>query len=261
MASVRPWLPTGALNDGALATAVRETGSAWASRWFVEQRALSEKLTPIKERTKIRGDHCTWAIGTDLTFSIDQASLQKVALSMLSLPLPRGQTLKPRDIDTLASVARSAIVDLATSVGTLFQIGASPSLSGARDIERGGIKITITAGGNGPTFDIYASEAATTTARKALTKRSKTHTRLSSIHSGLSKQNVSVGARLGESKMSLPELANLALGDIVVIDRGPEDQFELTINGQIRSQALCELVRDAERPQLRIRAFPDVSPA
>jgi flagellar motor switch protein FliM len=68
------------------------------------------------------------------------------------------------------------------------------------------------------------------------------------------RQDIEIGAMLGVGTVSLSELHSLACGDVLVLDRGPDDPVCLAINGSAQREARCTISQKGAGLELHLQA-------
>lgn len=243
MNAARSWLPRNALSDGALEAALIQCGDRWSSRWLRSTRPISGRTVRSAASTKLPSDAMTLASAdAAFCFSIDKAWLVKLAIAALGLKGSR--KLAPLDLAFLETFGAEAASDLANEASSIF--GAERAArSAVLSTPNNAFHFSLSMGAAAPVFNCYASEDLAVFARKRLVVGANMPTPLDKQARALEHQPVTLGARVGGSRLPLSTATALAIGDVIVLDRPRSEPAEVTVNGAKRDGALWRW-RDAE---------------
>lgn len=157
-----------------------------------------------------------------------------LAAVMLDLPASRAAGASGRDRGVLNAVAVAAHDDLCSRLAAAFGFPAgSPFRRGSRlpralaepDARTWALMVPSPA----QPIRICASADLAVSLRKWQAARPAAPVAVRPLREGLARQGVSVAAHLGSVSLTLPDLAQLSAGDVVLIDRDPCGELELLV--------------------------------
>lgn len=254
MTSSRPWLPANAVRDTRLTEALSATLRSWSQRWFLDGRATPIRWSAMKSRTTLAGDTLCWGNAeSGLVTALHVNGHSVIAGAMLGVDCGAHKS-KANDHLILRELASVCARDLMKQTCKLF--GFTPSLEETRGREiEVAIRFSIGIGKASQLLDIFMDEKTAIAARRSLLARASAPApaagaRQAAIH----RQSIRLGAMVGVAHLDLGQLRALGIGDILVLDRGPEDDLVLAINGR-PSERACQIVEDAGALKLRLNSL------
>lgn len=245
---VQAWAPKGALIDGALTAHIETLARVWAQHWFgTERRAGARAQDGASFPSAREAPVWTSASGIKITLGANAP----LGLWMLGLS-PHGQ-VKPNDEALLAKLSSAAARDLAQRAEASLLGGAGE----VNSLANGGHERTdhiwsLSLGSASNVAHLIMSPALATQARLKMLPPPRTRRRLSPRAHAIARQRIEVGAMIGTAKIAIAEMRALSAGDIVLLDRGPGDVCQLTINRMRSPLDACELREDAGHLALRL---------
>lgn len=249
----KSWLPDEALCGGAIERELRSVAGAWSEAWFARQLVgLLDPPIHAYGRPPEADEDMNCRVHPDgLAIAMPATAGREFAGLMLDFNVESGP-LRPADRLLLDRLGERCIADLCDRLGSAFgfvdsdwrEADAVPAQSNASFYRLG-----LTAG---VTLLHIAVE---TPAAVALIK-SRTHVTpkpapLQPIQAALKQQQVALSGRLGGCAISLADLAALAPGDVVVLDREVDQPLELAVEGRA-SPGRCTAEQADGRLQLKI---------
>jgi flagellar motor switch/type III secretory pathway protein FliN len=251
MRAARPWLPANAARDETLAHAIEACAGAWARRWFARPKPISVKMSEVRDRAMLASDSFCWRHGEGgFTAALAPTAHAPIASTMLGLETGTHK-LTPDDHRILRELAQICTRDLAAEVASMF--GLSGALDATAERQAGaGFRYALAMGGATQLFEVLVSEQRAVEARgRALPPPSVNRAPLHTRAEALRRQSIRVGAMVGRGRVGLGELKRLSPGDVIVLDRGPDDLLDLAING-VAIGPPCSILRDGSDLTLRI---------
>lgn len=251
---VREWLPAEALEGGAVPALVEGAVGAWASKWFsrAQPRAGSFAVRAGKADVRAGG----WRLAGKVGAALSAAQVLRVA-GLATNAQPERLVLSETDRDIIGRLAAEIVADLARTIGTA--LGLDPAGAGEADPLSdpfgggGGLQFVIGDTGGEPLADIAIPAAALIAFRKAGIPESRRRLApLAPTAAAVEAMQVRVSARLGAATLPLGELAGLAAGDVLVLDRSVEDGAELSLGTHARPFARGEIVSGGRGFSLRL---------
>jgi flagellar motor switch/type III secretory pathway protein FliN len=239
----RAWLPDETLRDGALARALAACIDTWVEHWLAEPRRVEVRASTASPPEAAP----TFCCGA-LTLALDPRA--PLGLWMLGLGAGVGKT-NPADDMLLKRLATVAAADLLDRLRPTFGLNA-----GIKEERRhpriDDVAFSFSLGGASNLIHLFVPSSLAVQARKALLPPQEPPLLPRPRAEALARQLVRVGAMLGEARISLVDVRSLAIGDVVVLDRGGADALALTVDGSPIAVP-CELGAVDEAMTLRLR--------
>lgn len=221
-----PWLPANAVADAAQALQIRQAIADWSAKWLGSGSATLSGTEAAARDVRIPGTASELDDGLTLVMPEDASAI--VGRMMFGVPEGLPTTA---DVAAISACADKALVDLKQR---LAQLVGLPRDSVWRECDG--------AGGPGHLFRvrlgqelqplvIVVSDRLLVGGIKARLRPVAASTPLGSLADGLVPQMVTMSALLGSCRLSTRELAELAEGDVVVLDQGLNDVVPIAIDG------------------------------
>ncbi len=238
----QPWLPATALCDGVLASALRERANAWATRWFAD--APTPTITPRPALSNKANTYWRASAEPGLYGSMDAQALHNLGHTLIHV----GNSLQkptPADHKLLCDLGAACFEDFLREAAQVFLLPPH-IVSGDRPADdTRQLHFSICAASIA--LDLHVNEATATLARKALVERAPPQPALRPREQAIRAQRVTIGAMIGISQLKLAEFYALEAGDVLVLDRGADDEVALTVEGApFTSQAGIIFREDAD---------------
>lgn len=236
-AAPEPWLPPSP--DGDVERAAAAFLAPWATEWF-----------PWPDQVRVRthagraGEDLSWSGAAGAGVGLSSAARTKLGLALAD---GRADTENPADCELLGKIADMAVADLA---GRLAGQGGSQSGQAEPSID-GHTMLRISLGDErwflllsiGPRARIALRKAAAGQARNPV---------LGSLAEALAPEVVPIGCHIGSADLSAGDIANLAAGDLIALDRRVAEDLPLTVVHQVAPGGKARIVDDGAGPVVRI---------
>jgi len=232
--SVSEWLPPDAFTEDAVRPALDQTVSVWSARWFVGARAVISAVHPGGVKPRM-------AQSLQVKGGVPQAELPgRGKRTLLEAALGTdlsGLTLTECDHRVLDDFAAEAIKDLLAALDSLGEGGANgPSLCVTLSLEgKEMVCITLPGGVLIPTM----KAAIGAVRRRGAAPRSRVD--------ALKPVKLMAEGLLGRAEVTLDDLRDLAVGDVVVLDSSLKSMVELRLPGNSQRIGRGRLVRTNEQ--------------
>jgi len=253
MSPARAWLPNGATRDGLLREAVGRIVADWARVWFADDKLVETKQAnpvhtpPITRSALVNNDH-------SLMLVFEPASELDLASAMLAAPIGWP---KPRAGDEAIAreLAHCALRDL---LGAVARLGLQAREQTFEIKERtippeDHVRFSFARAGVG--IDLYIGAEAAILARRGAfqSDRALAH---GALKNAIDRQSVTTAIMLGKREVRLSDVSNIAEGDVLVLDRGPDDEVFFSINAQILADFAGAIERRDGGLHLRLTKTP-----
>jgi len=249
-----PWLPEEALADGATDRLLAEMLGRWSEKWFAHQvvRPLGT-LSRTGAAEAPGGAAEARFLDDGLAVTFDSAATRTIAAMMLDAAEEKG-TLTERDSQVVTRLAAAAVDDLCVRLSQMFRlpadarwrtgpVGAVP-LDDVRSCALG-------IADREPLIHILVETRLMVGLVRCRIPPAPQPRPLQPISAGLGSQLLTVSALLGRCDLTLSELADLAIGDVLVLDRQLADPLSLVVDGQAK-EASCTVEQEGEQLRLAI---------
>lgn len=234
MTAAEPWLPSTALFDGALTTALSGTVNAWREAWIATPGKMTTRLSTCSGANASIVEGIGTACGNCLLLYEPEQTLS-LGAAMIGLKLSRHAT-KKGDVALMTQLASAARRSLLRTI--CLQLGIEPAVkpatpgdSASRTKANPSLQFAVS-GSFGKACEIIVSPGAAAAARKKLAKPSDSVRPLSRPLDALNRHASRVSARVGSCTINQTDLKSLVAGDVLVLDRRLDDDFELILDGQ-----------------------------
>lgn len=249
----RAWLPSGALDGGAVERRIAETTQSWSAHWFARRlmRGVGKGAWLDPAHPGRLGDLQLRFAEGGLALALEDDGWMVVARMMLDEPADR-EASTPADEQLVERLATACVDDLCNRLAVAFGLGGAAWRRGAI----GALPLAeACVFALGPTEKSPAIRVLVSRDLVAgLVTSSATPVRklppLPPLADALAKQKVGLSALVGRCELSLGDLAGLACGDVLVLDAATGGALPLAINGVARS-GRCKV--EQEEGQLRLK--------
>lgn len=247
--SVREWLPAEAAASAAVRRLIREAVGTWAPKWFARAEIAASEVEVRSGAATARaaGWQVARAVGTALSPS------ETLRLAGLALGAdPERLVLSEADRDILGRFAAGIAGDLAGAIEAALGLDPPEAESSSATDDpfcgEGGLQFSVIHRGDRPLLHVAIPAAALVPFRKAAIPPARRRAApLARIDRAFESTAVRVEARLGQAVLPLRELAALAPGDVVILDRAIDDGASLSLRSSGRPFARAAIVPgDAE---------------
>lgn len=250
MGTVRPWLPSHALEDGVLEDVLSSMIHAWAAKWFV-QPAVYRVAVRFSESI---GRSCSSSRVPGAVEILSENAHVDVGAAMLGADLTRKRVSR-NDKAVLSSLGRICFDDLQAEFDALEASYGAHWSGGAA-----GICCHVAAVPEQAAFDILIPANAAISLRMGAIPgaRSTDHDDLLGRDQQIGRVQVEMGARIGMAKLTAIELDNLVCGDVIVTNTPVDAELDLVVDGRVQRGVKCKYERFDNKPTLRICQHEEV---
>ncbi len=234
MTGVRPWLPKGAFSDDAVKAALAEPLGRWSRRWFVREAAAVAAVSRPLDGGFGSGRVVAGAVADAELPGTGKRRLLEAALDADLALLALG----PDDHHVLDGLALRAVADLVAMLDDLLGAGRD-------DTVRLRLAIAI---GDGDALVVTLPEHGLIPAMKArigAVRRLDTVPRARA--EALRPLPVTAQGVLGAAELSLDDVQELGIGDVVILDRPLSEPVELRVAATGRRIGQGKLGRNGAR--------------
>jgi flagellar motor switch/type III secretory pathway protein FliN len=251
----RAWLPESALGRAGIDQALADVARHWSTKWLARKSvrplgALAATHVPPA------GNSLRWVVlDNDVAVAMSNAAADRLTMLMF------GETAPPTafadaDRRVLDSLLDDALRDLCRRIAEM--LGLPPEArwrelgdDGLPSIDRSrGCQLGIDAAT--PLLHLVLATDVLVALAKRGAARSPMRERVKPIVAGLATQQVAVSASLGHCALTIADLANLGIGDVLVLDRATDAPLRLSIDGTALRRGKCSVQRDGERLELQL---------
>jgi hypothetical protein len=240
--AVRPWLPKTALHQGALAAALAAPLAAWSGRWFARSVASVSRVRARENTTPPRIPQGLQLRGRNTVIDLSGPGKKQLLEAALDADL-REASRGESDLRVLETFAGAIIDDLLDALDAAMSAG---------DGDRPAMTVTLSLG-KGDLLDITIPETTAIALVKGRAAPARSSGRaLQSRTRALRASAFRARATLGSATLALSELKDLAVGDVLVLDRSLNDRAELRAEGASEAFARGALRRQAGRYSIQL---------
>lgn len=222
---VSPWLPPASRAD--LEALLRRVVERWLSDWIVGPVNI-EVVTPAR----LEGEVGDWRGNSGRRLHIAEEDL--IALGVAACE-GRADRINPVDREFLTGIGNEMLDELtvrfcaeAESTAVHGRSNAGPCRDGLDGAEH---QFRITALADGWSLLIVLDESVIVRLRKSVAGSARAPA-LVPLSNALASESVRLGCHLGQTQITAAELATLAAGDVLVLDRRLDAPVPLTIEGK-----------------------------
>jgi flagellar motor switch/type III secretory pathway protein FliN len=238
------WLPRDAIAAAAERLPVRETVCDWAVKWFARGGASLSGVTALTGVLALTGEVMEVDDGMMLVAPADAIK----ALGVLMFGEPKEVTTVA-DRAAIEAAAEQALADLRQRAAQLVGLPRDAAWRvRSTGIADAGYCFKIRAGQ--ASLTLFVTDRVLIAGVKARLRPAASRP-LGEIATGLDNQEIALSARLGACRLSMIELAGLATGDVVVLDRALADPADLVID-RLPQRAPCTIAAGANHFDLTL---------
>jgi hypothetical protein len=251
----RLWLPAVALDCVRVRAAAGEAVDAWSRAWFAGTHAVAARFEASAGQAPDRA--APWRLhGAGIALAASGADAVRLAGLALGADIER-LVLSEADRDIVGRLSATVTADLARRLEAAF--GLAPAETGEPSAVEdpfagaGGIMFTATDGEGRPLLHAALSGAAIVPFVKGAIQMSKRRRpALARLSRAIGATGIRVEARLGSAALGLGELATLAVGDVLILDRTLDDGVALVLAPTARPFARGDLDPQSETLSLTL---------
>lgn len=227
---VREWVPAEALEGPAVRRLVGQAAAAWAPKWFARAEVAAAGFETRKSAARRAAG---WQVGRAVGVAL--SSPEAVRLAGLALgAAPERLVLSEADREIIGRLAAAIAGDLADTIEAA--LGLDPAAAEARaEVDDpfagdGGLLFSVDDGGDRPLLHVAVPSAALVPfCKSGISPARRRPPPLARLGAAVDSTAIRVEARLGAAVLPLGELAALAAGDVLILDRAIEDGAELAL--------------------------------
>ncbi len=242
--TAREWLPDNAYSSSGLADAIVAAVERWAGRWFGARAPLPQSAPKAGAERRLAPGKAWQAIAPGVWLEWSEPTRLDYARLALDRS-PRDKALGEQDRQLMALLAERMAADLGEELAALLgtrQQGAAPEPG---RVPPRGLLAAFGAGSGTAALELMIDHAALAPLRRRqCPPPPRTLHPPVKLAEALGDKQVPVEAVLGAVRISALELKEIAVGDVVVIDRRETDLVELRPQGSSRVLAHAQLSRD-----------------
>ncbi|MEM9584753.1 MAG: FliM/FliN family flagellar motor C-terminal domain-containing protein [Pseudomonadota bacterium] len=253
----KPWLPEAALLDGKLEKSLHSLLMNWSGGWFHKSSDMTVLLSFALNNRETSKSSLFWKTPKgQISFLISEEGRRALFDCMVG-PLPPPKKMNAQDNALVDYIIIEAVENLKPQ---LFQLFGCRENFEKEDPRRGLEELpsnaecvfSILLGQKTPLLHVFVDRALVVAARRSMTSNPEPVQFLNKIDEGLDAQHVAVGARLGGAVLEVRDFMGLAVGDVVVLDRGIEEAVPVTADGHDAGSLSCEIVQTDAGATLRL---------
>lgn len=241
---VRDWLPVGALDALPVRRAIGEAVDSWSERWFAGARLAAADFAARRPGAALASP--TWRrYGTATALAATGAELFRLAGLALGTR-PEGLVLSEVDRDIIGRFTARIAADLAATIEQAID-RAAPADDAETFVEMplpdGGLSFAVVDGTGAAIVEGAVPLAALVAFRKSgLRSSRRARPALTRRNRAIGATRVRIEARLGTAALPLGDLAGLAPGDVLILDRAIAQGADLALNRSGRPFARAQIV-------------------
>ncbi|MDQ4087969.1 MAG: FliM/FliN family flagellar motor C-terminal domain-containing protein [Pseudomonadota bacterium] len=247
MTAYRAWLPQAAIESRAVEEMLATLVSDWSRKWF-GRRPMRLDGGAGPAGTAAGSDENQWHV-LEEGLAVGTCARARATLARALLDLEEAEQLStPADKAVAELLAGSCLEDLRARLGHLLRLGADcvwraedaalrPQLACGREYR------AVATAGEAPIRIVLDDELFVTLIKQGVRAVPDTIA-LRPVAEGLALQAVQLSAAVGACELPLAEIADLAPGDVLVLDSESGSPFELAVDGECRS-GRCTLAEHA----------------
>lgn len=251
MTQIRSWLPAEAVQRGARDVALRNCVREWAAAWFAAGQAdLTGDPTIAQLPGRIRG--ASWQLADGVAVSLAEDADTRIAALMFGTP-DEAASLTAVDQAALDAAAEACVADLRARLVSTLRLGAGGWRAGTVEPVTAMSWWTwrVADGRGDALLEVALSEDLIVKRVRAALPPVPAGSRLAPLADALCDQPVTVSALIGRSRLTTTELAGLAPGDVLVLDRDLDAAVDIAVEHRPKSLR-CTVDRQDDRLQLTI---------
>jgi len=230
-ASVRPWRPLSQLDLDRIRDTAVGAFDAWLARWIARLPAGTSEASYVAASSQLssRVDALGWRISPDIHIATSESAMNKAALLALDLSSAM-PAIELEEVRAVIDTLRTKIADdLASSVAGAYAQSFAESLPGLiPEAQDSPLTLELRRPGTGIAFTLHLDRAwAASFPLDGLP--SPPLASLATRAAALEDSHVAVAAILGRCQLTVMELAQLAIGDVVTCDTHVDAAIDLSL--------------------------------
>lgn len=229
MTNIFPWLPDEALKPAVLERTIAQIVGDWSSHWFSRTRASCRtKLREISSGGPAGLDWRSW--GGECGICIDEGARFAVVEAMLDRSIV-ANAVQAADRPLINDMAERCLDDLLGRLSWIIDHDRGPDMS-SEPLELGrGMVWDIGLRKSGTSFSLVVHRSTLVRWRKTLAPKATTPA-LARVASALNSQSVRLDLYVGRGSLTIGELEELAIGDVVILSSAVDSPLALMAAGR-----------------------------
>lgn len=250
MTHVRSWLPPEAVQRAVREVALRPCVREWSAAWFAA-RSVDLAGDPVVGANPAAARGTCWQLADGVVLSLAEDADARIAAMMYGGP-DDGASPTPADRAALDAAAAACVADFRSRLAATLGLGGAAWRLGTVESGRGPWWTwRVADGGRADLLQIALSEELIVRRARAALPPFVTGKTVAPLAIALAGQQVTVSALVGRSRLTTTELAGLAVGDVLVLDRDLTAAVDVAI-GHRPKPLRCTVDRQDDRLQLTI---------
>lgn len=229
---VRDWLPYGVVTHDCVRRAIEEAVARWHDRWFIDAYVSVSDMTAAPEAPWSDGDDGGWRVlRAAVAVRLRRQGLARAVDKVLDTGT-EGLSLTEGDRYVLAGLERriveSLVEDIEQAFGLLGDMRAIPEKRRDALAEGGGLLVSLKDVSGRDILTLAVPTAVTLPILRAhLGAPTAPREALRPLTQAMGSANIVVEAVVGRVELTLTELNDLAVGDVLVLDRALDEPIEV----------------------------------
>lgn len=232
------WLPFEAIFDGVLETCITDIVTSWQTHWLGESLKFDQiLLIPNDTEKQIANTEMGWLFSNGentVEISLNEGGLRKLSGTMLNVKVPAKPSQE--DLKFLEALVEKSLIDMCQKLSHGLNMGDGYKILNSEDDfshnSNYTYKIGINLASNFPLMSILVHDDCLIKARKSACSSRESSMSIHEFETALSNQKLNIGFHGGESRISLPEIHNLSIGDVIVLDKKIREPMNSILNGR-----------------------------
>jgi hypothetical protein len=256
----RAWLPDEAMQDGTIERHLGTIVAEWSAKWIAKGAVRpTGRFAAAADAGVAAAEQAEWLVLEDsLAVRAGEEARLALAGAMLDAPVA-AQSLRAEDRRVLDALAAAALDDLCRRLAASFNFPAAAAFERASRLPPGlaadAWACPLAAAAGAPPILVTVAADLAVALRKSCVGRPPSPLALRPLAGAIARQSVSVGAGLGRVGLSLLEFAQLAEGDVLLIDGDPSGTLDLVVEKDTKYGA-CTLEESGGGGGYQIRILP-----
>jgi len=228
-AKMKAWLPKNALEQCSPEPVLVRALEHWRAHWLATAEV---SIAPIyQDNCPLLPSSMKWRSTPDVSLAWREGAQWTLAGAMLGQALAPASLL-PTDRQLLGAIAENAIDDLVRRFGALAGEDTDVETRGSAPVDLNACSWwEISLGAGKPIFKLALAPERLVQLMKQDLGASERPV-LGSIRRGLGGQTVSLAAELGRCRLSLADLRELGVGDVLVLETKADQPVQLAVDGR-----------------------------
>jgi flagellar motor switch/type III secretory pathway protein FliN len=218
-ADIQNWLPKAAFTEASVAGALATPLSAWSERWLAND-TLSVSAVSTEGENLSAAESYLEACGSGLRLEVTAKEKRYLLEAALGTGLA-GLELREGDHRLLDTLVATMIEDLCENIDQAF------SIEQKFDNKKLIVEAMFSIGGQRVARGALAASALVPLIRASLGPARKAETEPLPFRKGLAATTVMLESVLGHAEVAVEDFRDLAVGDVLILDRGLHEPIEL----------------------------------